>query len=186
MPGASVRDVPYGSELHGDWVHGAILAILAACQPEDIENKLVLVPKHSLVYMQGMNGVSRPLPPWALQAMHELSLQHVHETTRFWANSLKSLLQRAAELQRKENSFMGMLMTLCKRSTPSGALRSFSSPVQQAPLLNILQNSSPRSIALHTAAQDLIIIYTDAFCRQGETSWRAKEFSHNVGFELTT
>ena len=42
-------------------------------------------------------------------------------------------------------------------------------------LLNILQHSSPRSVPLSTKPRDLSIIYTDAFCRQGETVWRVKD-----------
>ena len=42
-------------------------------------------------------------------------------------------------------------------------------------LLNILQHSSPRSVPLSTRPRDLSIIYTDAFCRQGETVWRVKD-----------
>ena len=42
-------------------------------------------------------------------------------------------------------------------------------------LLNILQHSSPRSVPLSTKPRDLSIIYTDAFCRQGETVWCVKD-----------
>ncbi|CAJ1450059.1 unnamed protein product, partial [Effrenium voratum] len=76
--------------------------VLAHVQPND-DTRIVLVPKSPDIFMHEVRAATAaPVPADVRQAIHEQTTRQPASIARHWANRLKSLLERAKELQPSE------------------------------------------------------------------------------------